>query len=213
MNTVDAPRAVLDVTRATTFLTALTELAAGTITAMPEGYSTPAAYDIHMSERWTPDLTDEDFTHDNDENQTAAAIIRSVHELGILRLPAGTVASLVDGPNGYYYWSLTNERWAGMTLISTMQTWINWDTMGKGIAGVRRALILLHDFVDAANEMLTAVFLSASTVLAEFSTDPVLLTRLADYDEAIVRTTAIDNPAAPDEAKVLAALRTNAAGN
>lgn len=112
-------------------------------------------------------------------------------------IPAGTTQ---------YFWRLRNTT--GLTFTSSEL--LNAQSVGVNGSIARYAKIGLHilgEAVQQANRMLASTLQSAYALMAEQSTDTVLLTRLATYDDVNVRNGILLNPAAPTEAKVVLALR------
>lgn len=137
---------------------------------------------------------------------TVKVITRAAQELGVIAGPPGMRLEFeASDAEGTYQWQLTGER-HGTLLLSTLPTPVAGGLAAASSRGRAALAALLKDAVDAGNHMLELLHGTAAVTLAETTDDPVLLTRLADNPDPVVRAAALDNPACPDEGRVLAAL-------
>lgn len=200
LNTEQAPRFVLDVPRAQEWLTAVAD---GTHL---ERFDAPSAYDLTLS----PDFSLDPHHPDVDLLEFSGALLRSATELEIIHAPDWVEAHLEDMGDGDVRVSLSAPAlWGDLGVFHAngypLDTGVPDDRWAA--RGVDAAMILLGEFVREANIVLSSLVTAAEVVLAQLSNDPGLLTRLADSDEPLIRHLAAGNPAAPDEARVLSALK------
>lgn len=149
-------------------------------------------------------------------------------ELGMLDMPAGT--QLWARPSGgtddrWVEWRLGNDLYGGLQLTTEPQDLklkvFVWDTpealgpivnlseadMDRLISGGRDTVIrVLTSAVWAANAMLSDLLSAAVGVVANLSANEAVLNALAFDTEPAVRALLLDNPATPDEVRVIAAL-------
>jgi hypothetical protein len=197
LNTENAPRAVLDVDAASVWLQALVN-GAPTLE-----FDSPSASNIALDAFWSPN---DDHVDPETHLDLLEALLATACELGYLKLPDGIYAALTrTGGRTYQYVVSAPEFWGSLRLVSRPQ-WIDGMAPSR-LKGSDAALMFLTDCVDEINEQLTSLMYSASTVLASYSSDPVLLSRLADSPDNFVRSIACQNPVTPEEARVLSALR------
>jgi hypothetical protein len=135
--------------------------------------------------------------------QMLTDMVTAAQEIGVLSTPDGVRIEMESGDDGYRFLVVSDERW-GLTLAGRDMFFAEDMPKTQGVLGL---MSLLMSAVREGNSMLSALVNASSLILAQFSTDPVLVTRLADHDEAFVRAIAADNPVAPEDAKVLRALR------
>lgn len=131
-------------------------------------------------------------------------MVTAAQEIGLISTPEGIRLEMESGDDGYRFMVTSDYRWEGLTLAGRDMYFAENMASTQGVLAL---MALLMSAVREGNRMLASMIHSASIVLAQFSTDPLLVMRLADHDEAAVRAIAADNPAAPEGAKVLRALR------
>jgi len=131
-------------------------------------------------------------------------MVTAAQEIGIVSAPDGVRIEVESGDDGLRFMVQSDYRWEGLTLAGRDMFFVDGLMEERGTQGLMSVLMIA---VREGNRMLASMVRAASMVLAQFSTDPWMVTRLADHDEASVRAVAVDNPVAPDEAKVLRALR------
>lgn len=136
--------------------------------------------------------------------QMLTDMVTAAQEIGVLSTPDGIRIEMESGDDGYRFLVTSDYRWEGLTLAGRDMFFAQHMPQTQGVLGL---MALLMSAVREGNRMLASMIHSASIVLAQFSTDPLLVMRLADHDEAVVRAIAADNPVAPEGAKVLRALR------
>lgn len=208
-DTARGPRAVLDVMGAEEWLEKVVNLVDkyGAVGSAPvaEQFQSPMANMLEIGSTWAPNIPGigtEEFNTSVDQVQM---LVTAAQEMGFLSLPTGVEVTFSELSEGEYTWQVTGTRYAGLVFSSGRGT-ITW--LGNvGSVGIEQCLAILSDATSEANKIFTSLALAAATVLADYSTDPVLLTRLADYDEPMVRNIALQNPATPEEAHIIAALR------
>lgn len=210
-DTSRGPRAVLNVMDAEEWLEQVTTLVDqyGSVGAAPpeKHFPSPMANMLEIGSTWAPNIPGLGTEAFNTSVEQVQMLVVAAREMGVLDLPTGVDVEFAEVSNGEYVWQVTGNRYAGLTLSSGRGT-ITW--LGNvGAVGVEQCLAILADAVSEANKILSSLAVAAATVLADYSTDPLLLTRLADYDDPMVRNIALQNPAAPEEAHILAALRDN----
>jgi hypothetical protein len=205
MESVNAPRVVLDQTRALAWLKTLEAVSAGT-SVLPAAYESPSSYDLVISADWSPrDSVDASVSEQGHMVVDLENLLRAALELGFLQTLDGVEVLYTAAGRNMYQWWVEAPRYANLRLSSPMAL---LESIGLGgVYGAEQALAVLTEAVDEANILLEALFIGASTVVADYTDDPTLLTRLAGSDERMVRAAALANPAAPEEAHVLAALR------
>lgn len=210
-DTSSSNRAVLHVQDTLDWLTAIEDYSLETDGPLDPAYESPSTYDVYLPSIWEPIP---DRVHADPEQAhhtiitTIATALRAAAELGRITLPAGIEILINDTlAPGTYNWILRADRYSYLTLTSGEPAPIEEiGTSHDHEAGASRMLAILQEATAAANQMLTALHHGAPIVLADTSTDPVLLTRLADSPDPAIRSAVLDNAAAPDEARVLASL-------
>lgn len=138
------------------------------------------------------------------QREMVSDMLVAAQEIGILSTPEGVRIELESGDDGFRLLVRSDYRWEGLTLAGRDMFFEEHVMEEHGAQGLISVLMIA---VREGNRMLSSMVRSASMVLAQFSTDPLLVTRLADHDEPSVRAVAADNPVAPEEAQVLRALR------
>jgi hypothetical protein len=200
LDTAAAARYTLDTDGAWVWLHAIE-----TGAILPE-FDAPSASEVLLDPTWTPRraaISDELRASTVD---TINALIRTASELGFLHAPDGIDGTLVALDEEFYQFQLHGQdMWNGLRLVSDSELFGAFGS--RHDMGAEAALRFLMSFVDTANGLLSTLLSVATTVLAQYSTDPVLLTRLADNADPFVRHVAAGNPNTPDEARVWAALR------
>lgn len=201
LNTEHGPRFVLDVDAAAAWLVAVEK---GTHLAR---YDAPSAYDLVLPADFQ--LYGGDSAVDLLE--LSGALLRTATELGIVSAPDWVQANLEDLGDGEIRLVLTAPELWGDLAISGLQPLLQDTGLPPedrwAARGAAAAMFILGDFVRDANVALSSLVQAAEVVMAQYSTDAGLLTRLADSDEPLIRHLAAGNEAAPDEARVLAALK------
>lgn len=198
LNTRDMPRFVLNVEDAVTWLADI--ILRATAPAPTEARS-PMDAELFFDPNWSvSSLVGES---QGQRRQMLADMIVAAQEIGILSAPEGIRIEMESGDDGYRFLVTSDDRW-GITLAGKDCFFTEAATGSYGAAAL---MAVLMSAVNEGNAMLRALVEASSLILAQFSTDPVLVTRLADSDDDFVRAVAVDNPVAPDEAKVLRALR------
>lgn len=201
LNTEQAPRLVLKTARAGKWLDALIAVHEGRRDTVPSRYLSPSAPEVYLTATWAPRTVPSLKTAVDVEN-----LVRTAMELGyFITLEGITVeffSCLLEGQI-WYAWQVHADRYAGLRLTAPLKPLAHLAL--PGAAGTQAAIQILMEATDEANEMLANLVGASATILADFSTDPVLLTRLADYDEPVVRAAAAQNTATPDAGRVLAA--------
>lgn len=194
------PRLALDASGALAWLNQL---------ATPAGplvIGAPSEHGIHLFEDWGPDLAlSTDGRLSDEAIETLHSLPMAARELGFLQVPT-TVDIRIEIVDGLLLRFLitSDETWPSLTLATPLT---GLATIVVSEVGSSAALRYLMFMVDEVNEVLGALVLAAESILAEHSTDPVLLTRLADSNEPLVRELSLKNRNMPEEGKALSALR------
>lgn len=200
LDTRNAPRFVLDVDGIQAWIEAV-------VSAYPDGQrvsASPMDAEVSFGAEWSFGSSDGRPVSAS-SRQMLANVLIAVQELNLLRGPDGVAVDLESGDDGYRFSVVSEDRWPGLVLAGRDRFFSSpAEFNARGAVAV---LGFLMDAVNEANSMLYALVHASTVVLAQLSTDPVLVTRLADHDESFVRAIAADNPVAPDEARVLRALR------
>lgn len=150
----------------------------------------------------------------------AAAVAAQLSQPNGLRMLLADAqrAHAIAGPDGFALAVESNTTHrvhrfmvdGGASSVMLAGMWISERQTAPAGTPAMEALEFLAAAVDEGNTMLRNLVYSATLLVASLSTDPMLLTRLADGNDPDVRAAAAGNPAAPDEARVLAALRNRA---
>lgn len=202
LNTEDAPRIILDVARAEQWLAGLVS------PEDPQHYSAPSEYGVHLFAEWAPDLA---LTSDpglrEQVVETLVSLPAAAFELGIVHGGSPSLRVQVEFTHDDMLRFLISddESWASLSLATTLVGVAN--LVPVDCFGDKAAIAFLAHMVDEVNIAMHDLVIAAESVLAQLSNDPVLLTRLADSDEPVVRDLALDNPFTPDEGQTLGALR------
>lgn len=208
-DTARGPRAVLDVMAAEEWLESVTRLVDehGSVgnASIEAQFPSPMANMLEIGSTWSPAIEkigSEEYLRSLEQ---VTVLVAAAQEMGVLTLPSSTQVEFSEVGSGEFLWQLTGDRYAGLVFSGDRGaiTWLG----APGALGVEQALAILATAASEANKILTSLSIAAATVLADYSTDPVLLTRLAMYDEPMVREIALQNPATPEEGHVAAALR------
>lgn len=138
------------------------------------------------------------------QREMLANMLTAAQEIGVLSAPDGVTIEMESGDDGFRFLVRADYRWEGLLLAGRD---ILFENLLFEEYGPQALVSVLMFAAREGNRMLSSMVRSASMVLAQFSTDPLLVTRLADHDEPSVRAVAADNPVAPEEAQVLRALR------
>ena len=204
INTLRAPRFELDVDLAARWLNAV---AAGTHL---QDFDCPSAYDLTIGEAWTPaplwSSTPQDPETQSAIRLTVEQLIRCAFELDVILGPAAvtmTVAlATTDShlPDDVVLLSAP-DLWGDTVLVGQLP-----DFRDRLQSSVHAAMLLLTAAVDAGNQVLTNWVHGATVILGQLSNDPRLLERVGDSTEPLVRKVVLDNPATPEETRVLIAL-------
>ncbi len=200
LNTEGSPRAVLDVEAAEAWIFELEELDR----CWDQLDTTTRRGTPRISENWNP-IGDIGSSSNPDPLPVIALLVEASQEKGILTVAGRHPIEFVPIGASEYLWRIRTTRWSSFTATEIK------DARSLGVTGAtsrygKISIHILTECVQEANRMLTNNLHSAYTVMAEQSTDPVLLTRLATYDDPNVRDAVMYNPEAPPEAKAIAAL-------
>lgn len=201
IDTERAPRAILHVADATEWLTAVEAVNSGSLEFLDERHDAPSAADLTFTSDWRIS----DYADENDFFEQATSILRTAIELGHLELPQGIYVHLNDRGEDWYDWSVTCERYGSIMLAGLARPMTSLGSPDR--EGAQRAMTILQEAVSETNQMLANLLSGSLTLLAETTTDPAILTRLAGYADPGIRATVLGNPATPDEGRVLAALQ------
>lgn len=197
IDTSSTPRFVLHVEAAELWL-------AEVLDAYPSGergFRSPRDSEVQIGPDWSLASMAGDSAEAASRRQSLSLLLAAAQELDILESQTGIEIDLESGEDGFRFMVVSDALWADLTLVGNDMFFSD-----SQLTGAQGVIEFLMAAVNEGNAMLRALTQASVVVLAQFSTDPVLLTRLADYEDPLVRSLAVNNPAAPDEAKVLRAL-------
>jgi len=164
---------------------------------LPGEYDSPTGFEIHISADWQA-MGAERIRKESSVQE----IVLAAHELGILRTPEN--CEIVPSTN-LSHWDLICDQYAGLVVTSAQD--ISLRTVDSYLSGAEAVLELLAEAVRVGNALFDKIEYAAPLIMAQTSADPVILTRLSDNSDPVIRSYASQNPACPDEGQVMAALR------
>lgn len=203
LNTMNAPRFVLEVDIALDWLTEVAQTSEGVTRAARSPMDAEVSFDLD----WCLLNLHGSSAAAGDARVGLSVLLTAAQEIGALVAPDGVWLEMEAGDDGYRFLLGSDSRWPQLLLAGRDHLFEDGYAEERNARGVNAVMEFLMSAVQDANVMLTALVQASTLVLAQFSTDPLLVTRLADHSDAQVRTVAVDNPVAPDEAKVLRALK------